>query len=191
MARPLSATDDDILQSAQQVMRRFGFEGFSLSEVAREVGLTRSAIALRFKSTDELKRILIRRSMAEFEARIADLKLEPGAASLLAIADRVAEMAGSRGNFSGFMLRYSSNIKDPILLELEERRGMLLRRAIATAMPETAIDSDAAADVFMAHLTGSLLNWQTSDAEDARQFIRRRVMNWLHLAGIPCGESAE
>jgi AcrR family transcriptional regulator len=49
MARPLSATDEDILQSAQQVMRRRGFEGFSLSEVAREVGLTRTAIALRFK----------------------------------------------------------------------------------------------------------------------------------------------
>jgi AcrR family transcriptional regulator len=191
MARPLSATDEDILQSAQQVMRRRGFDGFSLSEVAREVGLTRTAIALRFKSTDELKRTLIRRNMENYEARLADLKLEQGAAGLLAIADRVAEMAGSRDNFSGYMLRFSSNIKDPVLLEIEERRGMILRRAITTAMPETAIDRQAAADVFMAHLTGSLINWQTSDEANARAFIRQRVMNWLRLAGIPCGESAE
>jgi AcrR family transcriptional regulator len=128
MARPLSATDDEILQSAQQVMHRRGFEGFSLSEVAREVGLTRTAIALRFKSTDELKRTLIKRSMADFEARLADLELQQGAASLLAIADRIAEMAGSQDKFSGYMLRFSSNIKDPVLLEVEERRGMILRR---------------------------------------------------------------
>jgi AcrR family transcriptional regulator len=191
MARPLSATDEDILQSAQQVMRKRGFEGFSLSEVAREVGLTRTAIALRFKSTDELKRTLIKRNMANFEARFADLKLEQGAAGLLAIADRVAEMAGSRDNFSGYMLRNLSITKDPVLLELEERRGMLLRRAITAAMPETAIDRQAAADVFMAHLTGSLINWQTSDEADARQFIRERVKNWLRLAGIPCSEGAE
>jgi AcrR family transcriptional regulator len=190
MARPLSATDDEILQSAQQVMHRRGFEGFSLSEVAREVGLTRTAIALRFKSTDELKRTLIKRSMADFEARLADLELQQGAASLLAIADRIAEMAGSQDKFSGYMLRFSSNIKDPVLLEVEERRGMILRRAITAAMPETAIDRQAAADVFMAHLTGSLFNWQTSDEASARHFIRKRVMNWLRLAGIPC-ESAE
>jgi AcrR family transcriptional regulator len=191
MARPLSATDEDILQSAQHVMRRSGFEGFSLSQVAREVGLTRTAIALRFKSTDELKRTLVRRNMVEFEARLADLTLKPGAASLLAIADRIAEMAGSQENFSGYMLRYSSNINDPVLLDVEERRGTLLRGAIATAMPQTAIDRQAAADVFMAHLTGSLLNWQTSNEANARQFIRERVLNWLRLAGIPCDESGE
>lgn len=188
MARPLSATDDEILEAAGKVMRRRGPDGFSVSEVAREVGLSRTAIILRFKGGDELKRTLMRKNAAEFEARVSALETGHGAAALLAIADMIAQMAGSRDNFSGFMLRYTANVSDPILFGLEERRGEVLRAAIARAMPETAIEKGAAVDAFMAHLTGSLLYWQTSDELDARRFLRQRVMNWLRLVGISVDE---
>ncbi|CAN7630548.1 TetR/AcrR family transcriptional regulator [Phenylobacterium sp. LjRoot225] len=189
MARPLSATDDQILEAAQEVLLRRGLDGFSVSEVAREVGLSRTAITLRFKSGDELKRTLVRRRVAQYEAQVMALDVEQGSAGLLAIVDMIAEKAGSRDKFSSFMLRYTSNIKDPILLELEQRRGQILRTAIAKVMPETAIDKSAAVDAFMANITGSLLNWQPSHDMDARQFLRERTFNWLRLVGIPVDEA--
>ncbi len=188
MARPLSATDDEILQAAQQVLMRRGLNGFSVSEVARELGLSRTAITLRFKSADALKRTLIKRNAKSFEARIASLRVERGAAGLLLIADMIGQMVGGRENFSSFMMRYTANVKDPILLELEEQRGVILRSCVARAMPETAIATEDAVDAFMAHLTGSLLNWQTRTESDAREFLRRRVRNWLALVGIPIEE---
>jgi AcrR family transcriptional regulator len=185
MARPLSATDDEILGAAQLVLTRRGLDGFSVSEVARELGLSLTAISLRFKSTDELKRTLIKRNAESYEARVLALDVKEGAAGLLAIADMIGTMAGGRINFSSFMMRYTANIQDPILLQLEERRGEILRSAVARAMPKTAIDKGDAVDAFMAQLTGSLLNWQTRSEPDARQFLHNRALNWIRLAGIP------
>jgi len=188
MARPVSATDDEILNASQQVLKRRGLDGFSVSEVARELGLSRTAITLRFKSADELKRTLITRNAESFEARVLALDIRQGAAGLLAIAELIGGMAGGRDNFSNFMMRYTSNVQDPILVKLEERRGEILRTAIARAMPETAITRDDAVDAFMAHITGSLMNWHTQGDLDGRQFLHKRAMNWIRLVGIPVEE---
>lgn len=185
MARPLSATDDEILGAAQLVLTRRGLDGFSVSEVARELGLSRTAITLRFKSGDELKRTLIKRNAERFDTLVSALDIEEGAAGLLAVAGMIGALAGGRGNFSSFMTRYTANIQDPILLQLEERRGEILRAAVARAMPKTAINKEDAVDAFMAQLTGSLLNWQTRSGPDARQFLLDRALNWIRLAGIP------
>jgi AcrR family transcriptional regulator len=188
MARPLSATDDQILDAARGLAARRGPDGFTISEVARDIGLSRTAITLRFSCTEDLKLTLMKRVVGAFEARVQALEIEQGAAGLLAIADMIGEMAGDQVRFSGFMLRYAASVQDPVLLEIEERRARVLRSALMSAMPETAIDKSAAVDAFMANVTGSLLNWQTSDEADARAFLRKRTLNWLRLAGIPCDD---
>lgn len=185
MARPLSATDDEILDAAQTVLARRGTEAFTVSEVAREVGLTRSAIALRFKGTEDLKQLLLNRQVAQFDKHFQDLAVEQGAAGLLAIADAVAQMAGSREGFSSFLLRYSGSVERAATRQLEERRGQILHDVVRRAMPAVAIEPADAADAFMAHLSGALLNWQTSSEPDARRFLRARTLNWLRLVGIP------
>lgn len=188
MARPLSATDDEILGAARQVLARHGLDGFSVSKVARNLGLSRAAITLRFKSADELKRTLMKRDANSFESLFLSLKLDQGASGLLTIADMIGKMVGGRDSFSNFMMRYTTNMQDPVLLQLEERRGEILRSTIARAMPETAIDKSDAVDAFMAHLTGSLMHWHSGSDLDARQFLCKRVRNWLHLVGIPVEE---
>lgn len=191
MARPLSATDDEILGAAQQVLAQHGLDGFSVSEVARKLGLSRAAITLRFKSSDELKRTLVKRNADSFEAMFRSLEVDQGASGLLAIVDMIGGMVGGRNNFSSFMMRYTANLQDPVLLQLEERRGEILRSIIARAMPETGIDKADAVDAFMAQLTGSLMYWQSGSDLDARQFLRKRVLNWLRLVGIPLEEGHE
>lgn len=185
MARPLSATDDEILDAAQTVMARRGVEAFTVSEVARELGLTRTAIALRFKGTEDLKRTLLERQVAEFDRIFRDLDTSRGAQSLLWIADLIGQLVGGRDALSSFLLKYSGYIDDVAMRRLEERRGEILRDAVRRAMLPVSIPAADAADAFMANLTGTLINWQSSEEPDVRQFLRARTLNWLRLAGIP------
>lgn len=191
MARPLSVTDEEILDVANRVIAMRGPEHFSVSEVAREVGLSRAAITLRFHSAEDLKRLLMQRRAEQFDRLLASLEIKRGAEGLLAIAELIGAKAGSRNGVANFMLRMSRNIHDPVLLELEERRGESLRSVIGQAMPRTAIEHSAAVDAFLAHLSGSLLQWQASEEPDGRRFLRDRTFDWLRLAGVPLNEGLE
>jgi AcrR family transcriptional regulator len=190
MARPLSASDDQILDIAYDVLRRRGADGFTVSEVAREIGLSRAAITLRFKSGEELKRILLQRQIKQFKVHIDALTIRRGGAGLLAIAEMIGGMIGGRDRFSHFMMRYLPANTDSELFRMEEQRGKLLRDAVGAAMPETAIGKAAAIDAFMAHITGTLLYWQLSEGADVKAFLRKRTLNWLKLSRIPVVEDA-
>lgn len=189
MARPLSVTDSQILDAMNAALVELGTHGLSISEVARRVGLSRAAISQRFGTLDDLKRLLMKRLLREFEERLAAVRIEAGAPGLIRIAELVGNMIGAREQFSNFMFRYSININDPILIGLEEQRGEILRALIAKTMPLTAIETTAAVDAFMAHLTGSIMNWQASRHPEATAFLKERTLNWIRLTGIPLEDS--
>lgn len=189
MARPISVTDEEILDATERVAARFGLHGLTVSEVAREVGLTRAAISLRFEGVPELKRLLLERMVTAFQERLQGFSPEPGAQGLLLIAERIGGMMRGREQFRNFWTRHTLNLADPVALEMEERRGALLRRLIADAMPETAIPRDAAVEAFMAQLTGSMMHWQASTHPDPAAFLRDRAADWIRLAHIPMGEA--
>ncbi|WP_417620978.1 TetR/AcrR family transcriptional regulator [Parasphingorhabdus sp.] len=184
MPRPLSATDDDIMEAAQKVLALRGSNGFSVSEVARELSLSRTAITLRFKSAQNLKQQVLRRNAELFKGKLGNLKLEKGAAGLIEIAELIGGMTNGRQNFSDYMARYASNVNDPDAMEIEQQRGQILREAILAVMPETTLPPEDAADAFMAHLTGSLMNWQGRSTISASSFLRERTIKWLRLVGI-------
>lgn len=185
MARPLSATDDEILSVAGAVFARGGATGFSVSQVARELGLSRAAITARFNSADDLKRLIAKRNIDLFEQRFADFRPARGVAGLVSIAERIGAMLGKPRDFASFLFRYTANLDDPILAEMEQRRGRILRRVIAEAMPKTALPRNVAVDLFMAQLTGSLMNWQASGKEkNAARFLSQRALMWAKLAGL-------
>lgn len=184
MARPFTATDDDILNAAELVMVRDGQLGFTLAAVAREVGLTRSAISIRFSSATILKKLVMDRFVVRFEEKVVTLNPDQGPQGLLAVADLVAQMVGGRDRLANFVQNFFANSNDPIALEMEEKRGAVLRSVLAKAMPETAVGKAAAIDAFMAHLIGSLLGWQARNDQDVREFLRERTVIWLSLSGI-------
>lgn len=191
MARPLSVTDDQILDATQAVWEQLGPHGLTMSEIAREVGLSRAAISLRFGSLDDLKRRLVQRMAVSFEERLGEIRLDPGAAGLIAFARMLGTMMRSREQFKNFMLRYNAGLHDPILLELENRRSAALQALVTGVMPETAIDKTAAVDAFLAQMTGSMMNWQTMHHPDAAEFLMERTVNWIRLAGIPYDDDSK
>lgn len=189
MARPFTASDDEILLAARKVITLRGPDAFSIAEVANEVGLSRAAIILRFKSTHALKVASLEKMVQQFAEVLETLPRTPSGDNVLRLAAFIGSYMRSRESSLRFFSNYySSNVHDRELLQLERRRGDALHAAISRVMPETAIDHDAAVVAFRAHLTGSIMAWLSLDDSDSRRYIVMRSTEWLSLAGIPFSE---
>jgi AcrR family transcriptional regulator len=184
MARKQSASDDEILQAALRVIMRRGHDGFTLSEVAREVGLSRAAIILRFKGTDALKLRLTAYIVDLFIKALDSLPVERSGNSLLALVAFIGRMITSPGSLTAFMRTYHANIRDEELVRLEIRRGDALKAAISARMPPVAIAHDSAVVEFAAHIGGTLMEWEAEIRTDACSYMVMRTKEWLQLAGI-------
>lgn len=185
MARTQTVSDDEILMAARNVITRRGVHGFTLTDVASEVGLSRAAIILRFQSTHELKVRLMTRMTDAFISRLATLPSAPGGDNLLEVAAFIGGNLGNRDSVPSFFANYTANMEERELAAIEIRRGAALRTAILTVMPDTRIDREAAAELFNAHITGIIMNWVATDEADAVAFLVQKSKQWLRLAGIP------
>jgi len=184
MGRPFSVSDEQIFEAANRVISSRGPDAFSLAEVASEVGLSRAAIILRFKSTQGLKVTLLMRQVEQFAAALAALPSAPSGDNLLQIAAFVGSYTNGRDSSARFFFNYSVNLRDPQLMELERKRGELLSQAISKVMPEVAVDHAVAVRAFRNHLTGCVLDWLSLEIADPRGFLVLQTREWLKLAGI-------
>jgi AcrR family transcriptional regulator len=184
MGRPFTASDEEVLQAAAKVLLRRGPDGFSIAEVASEVGIGRTAIILRFKSTHALKMTLLTQFVKQFAASIAALPKLSGGDGLLQLAGFIGAKVHSRESGAKFFAGFSANLEDPDLRGLETERGDILRKAISAAMPKVAIAHDSAVTAFLAHLTGSIIAWLSTDDADPRRYLVVRTKEWLELAAI-------
>lgn len=191
MARPLSATDDDILETAELVMAEYGPQSFSVSEVARRIGLSRAAITARFKDHASLKRSIFARATSRLESEVGGWPIQAGEFGLLMVASGIGRMVGDPASFGNFISRLADNIADPECRDMEIRRGMIVREAVERAMPNSSVSKAEAVDAFMAHITGSLISWQSRQGIDAEAFLVERTRSWLRLAGLSSGQDRE
>lgn len=184
MARPLSVTDDNVISAASAVVNRVGFDGFTISEVAREVGLTRAAITQRFGDAGKLKTLVRLEKAERFEHMLAELRAAPGPDGILEIAAFLGNLVGSRTNLSLFMQEYSASIDDKVRMEVEHRRGLAMRNAIIRVMPPCNVEPDIAAELFQSFMSGSMLSWQATRSGDAQCFLRERARQWMQMMGL-------
>jgi AcrR family transcriptional regulator len=185
MARPQTVSDDVILEAAQRVISRRGYEKFTLSEVADEVGLSRAAIILRFKSTRALKLLLTKQAVDHFVLALAGLPLARGGDSLVELAAFVGAKISDRDRLASFFRMHRSNLDDDGLAALELKRANAWRKAIADRMPKTAVAHEAAVAAFAAHLSGSILARENETGVSAEAFLIERTKVWLKLTQIP------
>jgi AcrR family transcriptional regulator len=185
MARKQRASDDEILQAALRVIVRRGHDGFTLSEVAREVGLSRAAIILRFKGTAGLRIALTAYIVELFVKSMQTLPVARGGDGLLALVAFIGRLLPSPGSLSAFMRTYQANIHDKELVALELRRAEALLSAVSLRMPATCIDHDSAVTAFLAHIGGTLMRWEVQIDQDACTYLVERTKDWLSLAQIP------
>ena len=184
MARPQIATQDDLLAAAGRVLDRDGMDAFTLSAVAREVGLTRAGIAFRYENARKLKLAVLDQRAQAFAARMNGLEVERGGNGLIKLAHFIGTMAHSPRALISFMAKSQAGYFDEDLLALEKQRAASLRSAIDRAMPEGLPDRGGAIDMFAAHLTGSLMAWAATHEENGGAFLVRRTRTWLAMTRI-------
>lgn len=184
MARPQSVSDGEILEAARRVIVRQGYDSFTLSEVAEEVGLSRAAITLRFKSAQDLKIRLTQFMVDGFIGKMAALPVERSGDGLLNLVAAVGDMLHNREGVSSFFSVHHANFADPDLLALEMKRGQAWTDVIAASMPKTAVSQDAAVRNFQAVIGGSILQWGAMKGVDAKEYLLARAQDWLTLAQI-------
>jgi TetR/AcrR family macrolide resistance operon transcriptional repressor len=186
MGRPFTASDEQILLAAGKVIALRGPEEFTLAEVAEEVGLSRAAIILRFKSTHALKVTLLTKMVERFARALEVLPTTPSGNNVLRLAAFIGGYVGTRENGAKFFANYyNSNLRNRELLELERQRGEALQQAISRVMPKVSIDHAAAISAFRAHLSGTIMAWISLETPDSRRYMVLRTREWLQLAGIP------
>lgn len=189
MGRPFTASDDQILLAARNVLTRRGPGGFSIKEVANEVGLSRAAIILRFKSTHALKVASLEKLVQQFATALETLPQTPSGDNLLRLAAFIGSYTRSRESSRRFFENYyASNVRDRELLDLERKRGEVLDTAISRVMPGSALERGSAVLAFRAHLSGSIMAWHGLEDADARQYLVTRTREWLRLAGMSFSE---
>lgn len=191
MARPQTVSEEMILDAANIVIARDGADSFTLAAVAREVGLTRAAIALRCANTSSLKLKVLDVRGHRFEEAMRGLELESGGDELLRLARSIGAMARSPRDFLAFMATSQANMLDAEMLAIEQRFGEIMRTTIARAMPAELPDRAGAVDMFAAHLTGSLMAWSASQEPSGERFLDQQTRVWLTMTGIPFSEDAD
>lgn len=184
MARPQSVSDQGILNAAWRVIAKRGHDSFTLAEVAEEVGLSRAAIILRFKSTKALKLELVVHMTDRFRQKIEAMPASRSGDALLDFADMIGQSIKSHDNFAHFMTVYRGNIQDNELAALERKRGQIMQDAISVRMPKTALDQHCAVLSFMAHLSGSMMQWEGESGISPSDYLIERTQDWLTLAQI-------
>lgn len=139
MPRPKLISDDQVLDATRRVMLRQGVAGFTLSDVAQEVGLSRAALIQRFANR------------AGLEARVAAHGLE-------ALRQLVtAEAVGNKGPHAalGLLETVLDSFEIPVLLS-SEAAATLLRDAIAARLDEPSRQrAGDVADTLVALLMGA------------------------------------
>jgi AcrR family transcriptional regulator len=188
MARPIIASDEDILQAAHRVLDRRGPDAFSIAEVASEAGISRATIILRFRSTSALKLTLLTQVIQYFADAVAQVPKPKGGDGLLHIAAFIGTHLHSRESSAKYFARYNLNLQDPELTALEHKRGKVMLDAISEVMPKVAIEHDAAVRAFLSQLTGNIIAWLAMDDQDSRRYLVLRTRDWLQLAGIRYSE---
>lgn len=191
MARPKQASDEQVLQAAHRIYAERGHQGFTLSQLARELGLSRAAIIQRFDSAEALRMRLARERIGDFRSLLEQLPAQRSGDALLSLAAFIGGLVGSRPQLAGFMQNLQTDLADDEMVQLEKDRGEAMLDAISVRMPETAIDNRSAALAFRAHISGSLLQWQVEERPiTPRDFLVERTGEWLRLAGIPVSAAA-
>lgn len=188
MARPQLVSDEQVYSAAERVLIRKGGHAFSITAVAADLGVSRAAIILRFKSTEALKEEALKRMVQYFNDRMNAIGGEPGGNALLLVAKTIGAQIGRLEGNARFSTGSSMAATSPMVKELMRIRGEAVSKAVARAMPIVRIDKRDAISLFSIHLGGSELAWQAQSNIDPRAFLIERTCNWLKLVGIAYDE---
>ena len=146
--------------------------------------MSRTAIILRFRSTQALKLRITADMTERFEKELAGIPVSRSGDGLIAFASAIGALARSRAAYTNMMMISQGNLEDVDLAPFERKRANLLRKSIAMRMPPTPGTQRAAVNAFKAHIVGCMIEWASESRLPPSKFLAQRTKEWLQLAGI-------
>jgi AcrR family transcriptional regulator len=133
MPRRKSISDEDILDRALPVIARAGPAGFTLADIATEIGLSPATLLQRFGDKKTLVERAFGRDNERFARWIADLPEGRGVAATLAVYRAATEAfhADPDPELAEHLLWLREDIRDPTFNALARARFALRGRCLA------------------------------------------------------------
>jgi AcrR family transcriptional regulator len=184
MPRHKSISNDDILDRALPIMAAAGPAGFTLADLAREVGVAPATLLQRFGD----KQTLVTRAFARDNERFVHwLESQPegvGANIVIRIYSDATKLFGDNPSLADHLLWLREDIRDPALNRLARQRFKLFRAMIMKRLPPLPISPHKAADLLDAQYHGAVVQWALDPRGRLADFVARSLRDWFRLCGL-------
>ncbi len=179
MPRPKLHSDVEILQKAKVVLLREGPVDFTLSDVAKAVGMSRAALIQRFQDKATIHRRIMEEMTEEVRAFFATSHAERDLQSLWVFLKDMIEGMDAEVGSEAYLLLFWGDIIDPHLRALALERNELVREAIEQRLPLRPHDPKRTSGMIQSVLQGGYMRWMVSREGDLSAFMRDEVRDIL------------
>ena len=135
MPRPKLKSDDEVLEAATVVLKRCGPIEFTLSGVAKEVGLSRAALIQRFTNRDTLLVRMMERGVEQVRHYLNAIPIGAGPQGLWEFLQVLVRSMNTRNDFSVNYLISWYELQVPELRTLAIQRNRAVVEGIRKRLP--------------------------------------------------------
>ena len=184
MPRRKSISDEDILDRALPLMAAAGPAGFTLADVAREVGVAPATLLQRFGDKQTLVERAFARDNDRFVPWLQSLPRGVGADVVVGVYADATRLFGDNPSLSDHLLWLREDIRDPALNRLALDRFRLFRAEILERLPPLPIPPERAARLLDAQYHGAVVQWALEPEGRLADFVADSLRDWFRLAGL-------
>lgn len=184
MPRRKSISDDDILDHALPIMVAAGPAGFTLADLAKEVGIAPATLLQRFGDKQTLIERVFSRDNERFVAWLKTLPVGVGADVVIRIYSDATTLFGDNPSLADHLLWLREDIRDPTLNRLARHRFKLFRKEIVKRLPPLPIPTDRAANLLDAQYHGAVVQWALEPRGKLSDFVTRSLKDVFRLCGL-------
>ncbi len=174
MPRPKLVSDAEVLDATLRVMLRLGPDRFTLTDVARAVGLSRAALIQRFGDKAALQRQTMQRQTDVVHEYFANAPRQTGLKALWAMLRDLIAGLGTGEDFSGYLLLAWGDVNDPDLNRLARERNAAVRDSILTRLPPGP-EADTNAGLIQAVIQGASMLWMVGQEGGLAEFVEAQT----------------
>jgi len=184
MPRRKTISDEAILDRALPLLARAGPSGFTMADLAREVGVASATLFQRFGDKQTLIARVFGRDNDRFVAWLDGLPAGEGADVVIEIYAEATKVFGDNPSLADHLLWLREDIRDPTLNRLARDRFKLFRAVIVKRLPRLPISAERAADLLDAQYHGAVIQWALEPRGRLSDFVTASLKDWFGLCGL-------
>lgn len=181
MPRPKLHSDESVLDSALGVLLQKGPSAFTLSDVAKAVGISRAALIQRFTDKATLHQRVMERNTQQVRDHFSSVSHEKGLGPLWSMLKELIAGMGAGDGTEGYLLLLWGDIQEPILRELAAERNRLVLHAIESRLPAGPHSPKNAAGLIQTVIQGSCMQWLVEPEGELATFMIERTRTLLTI----------